>query len=124
MSRQIVDKADGRNHSGRAGQRSDCRGMLTARTGIIRSAIITARSPAKIAAVCGSARPVQAASIRRNEFDQIASAAAQMKVDPGPGRQSAHVYEGAESGLPANVIMLYVVKGNVVHHRRHWRDRR
>ena len=45
------------------------------------------------------------------EFDQIASSGAQMKMVDGLG-DKAGMFNGApDNGLPANVIMLYVVKG-------------
>src|SRR5438034_4736124 len=46
------------------------------------------------------------------EFDQIASSGGKMKPIDGLG-DKAGMFNGApENGLPPNVIMLYVVKGN------------
>jgi hypothetical protein len=45
------------------------------------------------------------------EFDQISSSGGKMKPIEGLG-EKAGMFNGApENGLPANVIMLYVVKG-------------
>ena len=46
------------------------------------------------------------------EFDQVASSGSRMKPVEGLG-DKAGMFNGApENGLPPNVIMLYVVKGN------------
>jgi hypothetical protein len=45
------------------------------------------------------------------EFDQIASSGGKMKVIEGVGDKAGMFTGAPENGLPANVIMLYVVKG-------------
>jgi hypothetical protein len=41
-----------------------------------------------------------------------------VKASTGPGKpvaglgDKAHIYSGTDSGLPVNVVMLYVIKGN------------
>jgi hypothetical protein len=45
------------------------------------------------------------------EFDQIASSGGKMKMIEGVGDKAGMFTGAPENGLPANVIMLYVVKG-------------
>src|SRR6476660_3427642 len=133
--------------------------MLTARTGIIRSAIITGRSSDRKSIDVSAIVPKTEAEkildepvrnptplnvngkdgyyskcnyygtksgrslllrVRQagegsvdplTEFDQIASSGGKMKVIEGVGDKAGMFTGAPENGLPANVIMLYVVKG-------------
>jgi hypothetical protein len=47
----------------------------------------------------------------QKELEMVQASTGSAKAVSGLGDQ-AQVYSGAESGLPANVVMLYVIKGN------------
>jgi hypothetical protein len=84
------------NVNGKDGYYSKCNYYGTK---AVRSLLLRVRQASE-----GSVDPV-------TEFDQVASSGGKMKVIEGLG-DKAGMFNGApENGLPANVIMLYVVKG-------------
>ena len=84
------------NVNGKDGYYSKCNYYGTK---VVRSLLLRVRQASE-----GSVDPV-------TEFDQVASNGGKMKVIEGLG-DKAGMFNGApENGLPANVIMLYVVKG-------------
>jgi hypothetical protein len=85
------------NVNGKDGYYSKCNYYAT---NPVRSLLLRVRQASE-----GSVDPV-------TEFDQIASSGGKMKPIEGLG-DKAGMFNGApENGLPSNVIMLYVVKGN------------
>ena len=93
---ELVRKPSPLNVNGKDGYYSKCNYYGTKS---VRSLLLRVRQASE-----GSLHPL-------TEFDQISSSGGKMKPIEGLG-DKAGMFNGApENGLPANVIMLYVVKG-------------